>query len=179
MFTRHTIRWICNIYIWSFFQANFGFMIDILRILLTQLQSHPNEPSNYRYVTHHYITLYYIILHYITLYYIILHYITLYYIILHYIADWYDIFVYQVACIWYGGVISLFIIYQCYVYRTNIRHIPPEVAWECDTTSVIRRVWYDECDTMQTLWGKKYENLFWFNFVFEQKKEEKNIWLFF
>ena len=43
------------------------------------------------------------------------------------------------------------IIYQCYVYRTNIRHIPPEVAWECDTTSVIRRVWYDECDTMQIL----------------------------
>ena len=33
-----------------------------------------------------------------------------------------------------------FIIYQCYVYRTNIRHIPPEVAWECDTTSVIRRM---------------------------------------
>ena len=35
------------------------------------------------------------------------------------------------------------IIYQCYVYRTNIRHIPPEVAWECETTSVIRWVWYD------------------------------------
>ena len=35
------------------------------------------------------------------------------------------------------------IIYQCYVYRTNIRHIPSEVAWECDTTSVIRWVWYD------------------------------------
>ena len=36
--------------------------------------------------------------------------------------------------------IYIFIIYQCCVYRTNIRHIPPEVAWECDTTSVIRRV---------------------------------------
>ena len=35
-----------------------------------------------------------------------------------------------------------FITYQCYVYRTNIRHIPPEVAWECDTTSVIRCEFY-------------------------------------
>ena len=32
---------------------------------------------------------------------------------------------------------------QCYIYRTNIRHIPPEVAWKRDTTSVIRWVWYD------------------------------------
>ena len=38
-----------------------------------------------------------------------------------------------------GKQIYQIIIYQCYVYRTNIRHIPPEVAWECDTTSVIRR----------------------------------------
>ena len=53
-----------------------------------------------------------------------------------------------------GSVISVFIIYQCYVYRTNIRHIPPEVAWECDTTSVIRR---DECDTMQIVWGNFFE----------------------
>ena len=46
-----------------------------------------------------------------------------------------------------------FIICQCYVYCTNIRHITPEVVWydECDTTSVIRRVWYDECDTTSVI----------------------------
>ena len=73
----------------------------------------------------------------------------------------------------------LIIIYQCYVYRTNIHHIPPEVAWGCDTTSVIRRVWYDECDTMQILWGKNVENLFWLNFVFEPKKMKKKFDFFF
>ena len=41
-------------------------------------------------------------------------------------------------CVLWKRHVCYFIIYQCYVYRTNIRHIPPEVAWECDTTSVIR-----------------------------------------
>ena len=60
----------------------------------------------------------------------------------------YDITEYNISNFTYDTMIHVFIIYQCYVYRTNIRHIPPEVAWECDTTSVIRRVvirwvWYD------------------------------------
>ena len=63
-------------------------------------------------------------------------------------------------------LINRIIIYQCYVYHTNIRHIPPEIAWACDTTSVIRRVWYDECDTMQILWGKKCWNFVCVKFVF-------------
>ena len=55
-----------------------------------------------------------------------------------------------------GSVIRYFIIYQCYVYRTNIRHIAPEVAWECDTTSVIRWVWYDA----YVMGGKMLKSLF-------------------
>ena len=84
-------------------------------------------------------------------------------------------------------VFILFIIYQCYVYRTNIRHIPPEVACECDTTSVIRRVWYDECDTMSVIWvwydaylmGEKKQKFF-FEFFFEFFLKIWNFcWIFF
>ena len=73
----------------------------------------------------------------------------------------------------YQTVYMHFIIYQCYVYRTNLRHIPPEVAWECDTTSVIRRVWYDECDRMQILWGKKCWKFILVTFCFWTKKKMK------
>ena len=69
-----------------------------------------------------------------------------------------------------GSQILRVLQYQCYVYRTDIRHIPPEVAWD-----VIRRVWYDECDTMSVIrckfdGGKKC----WLFFgVFEKKN-----WIF-
>lgn len=32
------------------FQLNLIFLSNILRILMTQLQSHPNEPGNFRYL---------------------------------------------------------------------------------------------------------------------------------
>ena len=60
----------------------------------------------------------------------------------------------------YNIRIIYFIIYQCYVYRTNIRHIPPEVAWECDTTSVIRR------KHAPPLYEKKDEIIFFLHFFF-------------
>ncbi|KAJ8314373.1 hypothetical protein KUTeg_008934 [Tegillarca granosa] len=40
------------LFVWNTFfneRVNLIFLCDILRILLTQLQSHPNEPSNFRF----------------------------------------------------------------------------------------------------------------------------------
>ena len=80
------------------------------------------------------------------------------------------------------------IIYQCYVYRTNIRHIPPEVAWECDMFFFFFFL-YDECDTMSVMSviRCKFDGGGMLKFVFCEKKNfnifflivKKNFNLFF